>query len=199
MSAKIAVTSSITWLIGWMRPVSTPLSRTGRVTSTASAFSRASSAAAFKTARRCGERLGDFVLEGVDGGAGALALVRRHLAERREQGGYRPLLAERAHAHALQRGFVRRGGDGGEGFGEQRRRGRSWGPVEAGATNPSPASGRRWRAAPDEGLRGGEATPSPCPLPQAGEGVGLRRLGQKALGLLDDRRESRRLGDGEIG
>ncbi len=34
MSAKIAVSSSITWLIGWMRPASAGASRTGSVTST---------------------------------------------------------------------------------------------------------------------------------------------------------------------
>src|SRR5215475_14053113 len=45
MSAKIAVSSSITWLIGWMRPVSVGDSRTGSVTSTVSLLSRASSAA----------------------------------------------------------------------------------------------------------------------------------------------------------
>ena len=37
MSAKIAVSSSITWLIGWMRPVSSALARSGKVTSSVSA------------------------------------------------------------------------------------------------------------------------------------------------------------------
>ena len=52
MSAKIAVSSSITWLIGWMRPVSTGASRTGSVTSTVSEARRASSAASFRMSRR---------------------------------------------------------------------------------------------------------------------------------------------------
>src|SRR6516162_2603631 len=44
MSAKIAVSSSTTWLMGWMRPISAGGSRTGRVTSTVSVLSRCSSA-----------------------------------------------------------------------------------------------------------------------------------------------------------
>ena len=49
MSAKIAVSSSITWLIGWMRPVSSAEARVGRVTSSVSLASRAESAASFST------------------------------------------------------------------------------------------------------------------------------------------------------
>ena len=52
MSAKMVVSSSNTWLTGWMRPVSAADSRTGKVTSTVSVFSRASSAAAFSASRR---------------------------------------------------------------------------------------------------------------------------------------------------
>ena len=52
MSAKMATISSVTWLIGWMRPVSTAGGRTGRVTSSASRLSWASSAARLSTARR---------------------------------------------------------------------------------------------------------------------------------------------------
>jgi hypothetical protein len=51
MSAKIAVISSITWLIGWMRPVSSGEARTGSVTSTVSAARARSSAASLSTAR----------------------------------------------------------------------------------------------------------------------------------------------------
>jgi hypothetical protein len=40
MSAKIAVSSSITWLIGWMRPASAGVSRSGSVTSTVSVLRR---------------------------------------------------------------------------------------------------------------------------------------------------------------
>src|SRR5262249_27420188 len=46
MSAKIAVSSSVTWLIGCTRPDSADASRTGNVTSTVSVLSLASSAAA---------------------------------------------------------------------------------------------------------------------------------------------------------
>src|SRR5579872_1397486 len=52
MSAKIAVSSSITWLSGWIRPASAGASRKGSVTSTDSDASRASSAADFSTSRR---------------------------------------------------------------------------------------------------------------------------------------------------
>ena len=52
MSAKIVVSSSQTWLSGWMRPASAGASRSGSVTSMVSEASRASSAADFKTSRR---------------------------------------------------------------------------------------------------------------------------------------------------
>src|SRR4029079_3489998 len=52
MSAKIAVSSSTTWLIGCTRPVSVGALRTGKVTSTVSVARRASSAAPLKLSRR---------------------------------------------------------------------------------------------------------------------------------------------------
>ena len=52
MSAKIAVSSSSTWLSGWIRPCSAGASRSGSVTSTVSDFSRASRAADFRMSRR---------------------------------------------------------------------------------------------------------------------------------------------------
>ena len=52
MSAKIAVSSSITWLIGWMRPASAGASRTGNVTSTVSFSSCFEMSACLKAARR---------------------------------------------------------------------------------------------------------------------------------------------------
>ena len=52
MSAKIAVSSSITWLIGWMRPRVSGPSRTGRVTSMRSAARRCSSAASASASLR---------------------------------------------------------------------------------------------------------------------------------------------------
>ncbi|MNY57532.1 hypothetical protein D3C86_1937540 [compost metagenome] len=48
----MAVISSTTWLIGWMRPRSAGEERTGRETSTVSAFSRASIAASFNSVLR---------------------------------------------------------------------------------------------------------------------------------------------------
>src|SRR5215471_3148408 len=52
MSAKIAVSSSITWLIGWMRPISAGSSWAGKVTSMASVLSLRSSAALLRASRR---------------------------------------------------------------------------------------------------------------------------------------------------
>ena len=51
-SAKMAVNSSVTWEIGCRRPAPIPVSRTGKVTSSVSARSRASSAASLSVARR---------------------------------------------------------------------------------------------------------------------------------------------------
>ena len=116
MSAKIATISSITWLIGWMRPVSTPGGRTGSVTSSVSRSSCASSAAFFSTRAARRERLGHRVLQRVDRRALGLALVGREPAEGGEQGGDRPLLAEGGDAHRLERGLVGCGLDRGERF-----------------------------------------------------------------------------------
>src|SRR3982075_207531 len=52
ISAKMTLTSSNTWLSGWIRPCSAGVSRSGSVTSTVSEDSRASSAADFKMSRR---------------------------------------------------------------------------------------------------------------------------------------------------
>ncbi len=54
------------------------------------------------------ERFSDLILQRIDGRAVRLALVRRELAERREQRGDRSLLAERGDARRLERAFVRR-------------------------------------------------------------------------------------------
>ncbi len=85
MSAKIAVISSMTWLIGWMRPVSRPDVLGGSETSTASLASRASSPASRKRLAPRGERLHHAVLGGIDGGACDPPLLRRHFAETREE------------------------------------------------------------------------------------------------------------------
>src|ERR1700722_10009788 len=52
MSAKIAVSSSTTWLIGWMRPASAGASGNGKVTSMVSAARRCSRAAPLSASRR---------------------------------------------------------------------------------------------------------------------------------------------------
>ena len=117
MSAKIAVSSSITWLSGWMRPASAGASRSGSVTSMVSDFSRASSAADFNRSRRAVSAWVTLSLARLIAAPCGLALVRRHLAERRQQRGDRALLAERRDAHGLQRGFVAGGGDLAEDFG----------------------------------------------------------------------------------
>ena len=53
-----------------------------------------------------GERFVRFVLQRIDRRAGAAALVGRHRAQRRQQGGDRSLLAERGDARGLQRRFI---------------------------------------------------------------------------------------------
>jgi hypothetical protein len=63
-----------------------------------------------------GERLGDLVLGEIDRSALRLALVRRHLAERREQARDRALLAERCDAHGFEGCFIAGGGDLAEDF-----------------------------------------------------------------------------------
>src|SRR5690606_18171715 len=56
---------------------------------------------------------GNLGLEPVDGGTGALALFRRHGAERGKERGNAALLAEGSDAHGIERGFVAGGGNGG--------------------------------------------------------------------------------------
>ena len=61
-----------------------------------------------------GKRLRYLVLGKVDRRTLGLALIRRHLAERRQQRGDRALLAERSDAYRFERGLVGRRGDIGE-------------------------------------------------------------------------------------
>ena len=77
MSPKIAAISSMTWLIGWMRPRSAGDWRTGSVTSSFSAASRAVDRGVLQFRLAGGQRLGDAVLQAVDGRALHLALLRR--------------------------------------------------------------------------------------------------------------------------
>ena len=78
MSAKIAVSSSITWLIGWMRPASAGASRTGKrdVDSLGVETRVERGRSSVSLARR--DCRGDAILQAVDGRTLHLALVRRH-------------------------------------------------------------------------------------------------------------------------
>ena len=187
MSAKIAVSSSTTWLIGWTRPASAGASRTGSVTSTVSVASRASSAAPLKLSRRGVQRGVDAVLEAVDRGPLHLALVRRHAAERLQQRRDRAALAERRDAHRLQRGLVGGRGDGCREFRFRARQCRSW---QSCCPSCSVMPGHHASDAVD-GCRAARHDAAVLRPPSASR--------QRRLGLLDDRLEGRRLGDGELG
>jgi hypothetical protein len=117
MSAKIAVISSTTWLIGWIRPRSAGEGRTGRLTSTLSRARRSVMAASRKFALAHGDGVGDTGLEPVDCGASFLALLGGHLAQALKQLRYRAFLAECRDPHRFDGGLVGRarnlGHDGG--------------------------------------------------------------------------------------
>ena len=106
MSAKIAVSSSITWLIGWMRPdLGRRLAHRQRDVDGLGVEARIERRALKRILAR-GDRRGDALLQAVDRRALLLALVRRHRAERLEQRRDRAVLAERGDAHRLERGLV---------------------------------------------------------------------------------------------
>src|ERR1700746_2983416 len=111
MSAKIVVSSSVTWLSGWMRPISAGVSGSGRVTSMVSKARRAIEGDRFQDIAPGGERIGDLVLGEIDRRALRLALFRRHLSERGQKCRDRALLAERGDPHGVERGFVAGGCD----------------------------------------------------------------------------------------
>ena len=108
MSAKIAVSSSITWVIGCTRPISAGVSRTGSVTSTLSVLSRACERRVLERLAARGERGVDAILEPVDQRPLTLALLRRQRAERLQQRGDRAVLAQRRDARRFERGLVAR-------------------------------------------------------------------------------------------
>ena len=112
MSAKMAVSSSITWLIGWMRPISAGASRTGSVTSTRLGGEPRVERGALQRLAARGERGGDAVLQAVDQRALRLALVRRH-ACRASSAAPRPSRSCRARRRAPLRAPASsaRGGD----------------------------------------------------------------------------------------
>ena len=106
MSAKIAVSSSITWLIGWMRPRVSGPSRTGRLTSMRSAARRCSSAASASASLRVAIAPWTLSRSPLMSGPLLLALLRRHGPERLQEVRDGALLAERRHAQRLERGLV---------------------------------------------------------------------------------------------
>src|SRR5271163_2700791 len=202
ISAKITVTSSNTWLIGWMRPATMPAGRTGRVTSSASAFSRFSNAAARSRARREARAS---VTSSLSAFIAAPALLRSssdilpNVASTAEIEPFLPSAATRAASSVLSSeaaAMAARVSD--------LRAARSvmfLSIKRAGTQTLLPLCGRRWRVEPDEGLLGDGAPRlrRPRPLPLVGEGkTSSRRLGQMPLGSLDDRGECRRLGDREV-
>ena len=114
MSAKIAAISSMTWLIGWMRPRSAGDWRTGSVTSSFSAARRASIAASFSSAWRAASASAMRSFSPLIAGPLACRSSGAHRAERLQQLGDRALLAERGDAHRFERRLVGGGGDVGE-------------------------------------------------------------------------------------
>ena len=114
MSAKIVLTSSNTWLSGWMRPASAGASRSGSVTSMVSEASRASSAADFRMSRRAVSACVTLSLARLIAAPCVLRSSGDILPSVDEQRGDRALLAERCDAHGFEGGFVAGGGDIGE-------------------------------------------------------------------------------------
>ena len=111
MSAKIAVISSMTWLIGWMRPRSAGDWRTGSVTSTFSAASRAAIATSFSSALRAVSASVTRFFRPLMAGPLTWRSSGAHRAQRLQQFGDRALLAQRRDAHRLDRLLVGGRGD----------------------------------------------------------------------------------------
>jgi len=105
MSAKIVVTSSQTWVSGWMRRSRRRLAQWQRDVDGFRGEPRIERRLLQQVAPRR-QRLRHRILGEVDRGALRLALLRRHLSKGRKQGGDRALLAEGSDAHRLEGGFV---------------------------------------------------------------------------------------------
>ena len=114
MSPKIAAISSMTWLIGWMRPRSAGDCRTGSVTSTFSAASLAAIAASFSSALRAPSASVTRFFSPLMAGPLVCRSSGAHRAQRLQQFRDRALLAECGNAHRLDRLLVGRRGDVGE-------------------------------------------------------------------------------------
>ena len=115
MSAKIVVSSSITWLSGWIRPCSAGgFAQRQRDVDGLGGKPRVERRGFQDVAARGRAPAVTRILGEIDRRALRLAFVRRHLAERRQQRRDRALLAERGDAHGFERGFIAGGGDVGE-------------------------------------------------------------------------------------
>src|SRR6185437_9330976 len=207
ISAKMAVISSIAWLIGWMRPVSTPGSGTGRVTSSASRLSCASSAARLSNTRRAARA-------SVTRSFSALMAAPRSLrssgaslpsvASSAEIDPFLPSAAMRAASSALSSDALSIAASV-----SRSRADRSDIPLGLPA-RPQPFPFRRGEGAGPPGSlirrhkpvrKDGASfrTPYSATFPKGGKGKNSRGLGQRAFCLLDDRSERGGLGNGEIG
>ena len=111
MSAKMAVSSSITWLIGWMRPRVSGPSRDGeRDVDPLGGEPRVEGGLGQGLAPGEDRALHP-VAQAVDERPLLPALLRRHRAEGLQQLGDAALLAERRQAHGFERRLVRGAGD----------------------------------------------------------------------------------------
>ncbi len=100
IAPKIATTSSMVWLIGWMRPSGS--ARTGRVTSMRSVLRRAASASASSRRGGSGDRRLDLVLELVEGGAVRAPRLGVERAQPLHQLGHAAAPTERCDARLFQ-------------------------------------------------------------------------------------------------
>ena len=194
MSAKMAVSSSITWLIGCTRPVSVGASRTGSVTSTVSVVSRASSAAAASASL-----------------AAAIAAVTRSFrpliagpCTLRSSGVIAPSVLSSADTEPLlPSAATRTASSAASSLADATAASSSFSSCAMSDMASPPVM--RVRPAHAPGLSpcchdrdGRTSRRYGCPATSAGhDDLGLRR--QRGLGLFHDRLERRRLVDGEIG
>src|SRR5215470_14907619 len=199
MSAKIVVNSSITWLIGWMRPISAGGSRSGNVTSTVSVLSRWSSAADFSASRRAASASVTRSLRPLINGPWVLRSSGVIAPSVRRSADTEPLLPSAATRTASSAAS--------SAAAEMSRRICGWSVAMSDMAGP-----RQWLVARMERSEIRErwcnclAVPAfrfapcglRCPDGSASERT-LRRRRQGGLGLLDDGLKGRRLGDGEVG
>lgn len=103
------MTSSVTWLTGWIEPCGAGRGGEGDVEPFRP--EPLGQRGVGEGGAAGGDRGGDLVLQRIEGGAGGLALLWRHRAERAHREADLSLLAERGEARLLQLRFVAGGGD----------------------------------------------------------------------------------------